>query len=98
LDHWKFAYVLAVHPTERIFLLVQCTSISNVSSRVNKARSCPELQTWTQAGGAVEVHGWQKRGEHWRLKRVAVLPGDPAPVVVQTVPRRPRAAKQRELF
>jgi hypothetical protein len=48
-DLWRFADVLSVHSTERIVLLVQCTSIGNVSSRVAKVRSRPELRAWTLA-------------------------------------------------
>jgi len=97
-DLWRFADLLAAHPRERIFLLVQSTSIANVASRVRKARSCPELRAWTQAGGTVEVHGWQKRGPHWELKRVAIQAEDLVAVTVQTPPRRRRAGKQATLF
>ena len=42
-DVWGIADVLACHPRDRLILLVQTTSASNVSHRLQKARARPEL-------------------------------------------------------
>jgi hypothetical protein len=87
-DLWHFADVLAVHPLQRDFLLVQCTSISNVASRLAKARQQPELAAWLLAGGRFEVHGWRGRD----VKRVEVVAAELPPVVL-VQPRRRRKAR-----
>jgi hypothetical protein len=43
----------------------------HVANRLAKAKARPELRSWL-AAGAIEVHGWTKRGGKWRVKRVAV--------------------------
>jgi hypothetical protein len=53
-DLFGCADLLAVHPRARICLLVQATSLSNLSSRLAKARARPELAAWLRAGGAFE--------------------------------------------
>jgi hypothetical protein len=97
-DVWGIADVLACHPRDRLILLVQTTSASNVSHRLQKARARPELAAWLRAGGTFEVHGWERRGKKWTLRRVAVRGEDLAAVTVQAVPRRGRRPRQRELF
>lgn len=97
-DLWHFADLLAVRPREHTFLLVQVTSIANMSSRLAKARSRPELAVWLQANGMFEVHGWERRAGGWRLKRVGVQAEDLQPIVLQAPRRRRRAAQQPLLF
>jgi hypothetical protein len=94
-DLWGFADVLAVHPRDRVFLLVQVTTISNVASRLAKARGRHQLALWLKGGGRFEVHGW--RGAE--LKIVDVQAGDLAPILVSK-PRRRTANRhhQGELF
>jgi len=41
-----------------------------------------------QAGVGVEVWGWCKRGQRWRVKIVAIQADDLAAVVVEAPPRR----------
>jgi hypothetical protein len=97
-DLWGFADVLAVHPRERTFLLVQATTIANMASRLAKSRTRPELAAWLRAGGQFEVHGWVQRGSSWRLKIIGVRPDDLETTVVRRLPRRARPTHQRELF
>src|ERR1700734_2393701 len=70
--------VLAVSRRERLTLLVQCTSMTNVSARVRKAQASAELLVWLRAGNAFEVWGWDARGE---LKRVALSADDVRPSI-----------------
>jgi hypothetical protein len=95
-DLFGVADVLAVHPRDGLFLLVQATSAGHVADRLQRCRSRAELALWLRAGGRFEVWGWGPRG----LKRVAVRPEDLAAVVL-TAPRPRRAWKderQRDLF
>jgi hypothetical protein len=99
-DLWHFADVLACHPRDRLFLLVQATSADHLAHRLRKARARPELALWLKAGGRFEVWGWFKRAGRWAVKRVAVRAQDLADVVL-SAPRRRRPRKgerQRELF
>lgn len=79
-DWGHFGDILAVHPVDRAFLLVQATSLGNAGARLKKARLQPELFAWLQAGGSFEVHGWIKR-DRWTVKRIAVHARDVAEVV-----------------
>ena len=72
-DLWRFGDVLAVNAQRKEFLIVQCTSIRNVASRLAKARRQPELEQWLLAGGRFEVHGWTAAG---RVKRVEIRAAD----------------------
>jgi hypothetical protein len=87
-DLFGFADVLAVHPQERLFLLVQATTAAHVAHRLAKARARPELAAWLAAGGGFAVHGWRKCGRRWRVKVVAVRAEDLAGIVLETPPRR----------
>jgi hypothetical protein len=99
-DLFGFADVLAVHPRDRLFLLVQVTTAAHLADRLAKAKRRPELAAWLRAGGRFEVHGWARRGDRWELRRVEVRGRDLTDVVL-CVPRPRRARKgerQRELF
>jgi hypothetical protein len=102
-DLWHFGDVLAVHPKEHRFLIVQATTLENISSRLTKARSRPELANWLIAGGAFEVHGWKLVEGKWRVKIVVVelqYLGELAAVVVSQPPRKKRRSRWQpgELF
>jgi hypothetical protein len=98
-DLFGFADVLAFHPRDRRFLLVQATTADHAGHRLNKARAQPELALWLRAGGAFEVHGWTRREDRWHVRRVAVRPEDLAGVVLAAPPRRrQKGERQRELF
>jgi hypothetical protein len=90
--------IIVVSHREPGVLAIQATSLPNLSARLAKARSKPELRIWLKAGGRFEVWGWILRTGHWQVKRVALQAEDLASVVVQAVPWRRRAAKQPELF
>jgi hypothetical protein len=89
-DLWKFGDILAVHPTRKDFLIVQCTT-SGVAARVRKIREIPAALDWLRAGGRVQVWGWTGK----RLRRVAItLAG-----VLKTPRTKPiKRVKQGELF
>jgi hypothetical protein len=99
-DLFGFADVLAAHPRDRLFLLVQATTAGHVAHRLDKAKSRPELALWLRAGGRFEVHGWAHHGGRWLLRRVEVQGEDLADVVLAAPrPRRARRGqRQRELF
>jgi len=97
-DLFHCADVLVVHARDRRFLLVQCTSLANVSARVTKSRRQPELRDWLKAGGEFEVWGWSKRAGEWVVKRVAIGTGSLEPFDLQAPPRRRREAQQGLLF
>lgn len=92
-DLWGFGDVLAVHPQERRFLIVQATTVGHVANRLSKARSRPELALWLAAGGAFEVHGWGLANGRWYCKRVSVSPEDLKPVIVNPLPRQHRRSR-----
>jgi hypothetical protein len=100
-DLFGIADVFAFHPRDRVFLLVQATSIPHVGDRLARCKGRPELAAWLRAGGAFEVHGWALRDGRWAPKRVQVVPGDLEPVVLQAPRCRRRAERgerQRDLF
>jgi hypothetical protein len=89
-DLFGFADVLAVHPRDRLFLLVQATTVDHVAGRLTKAKARPELAAWLRAGGAFEVQGWTRKEKRWHCKRVAVRAEDLAAVVLAAPPHRRR--------
>lgn len=99
-DLFGVADVLAFHPRDRVFLLVQATSIGHVADRLARCRVRPELALWLRAGGVFEVWGWSWRGGQWQLKRVQVSPNDLQTVLLEAPrPRRARRGeRQRFLF
>lgn len=98
-DLWHFADVLACHPRERRFLLVQATTVAHIGQRLAKVRARPEAAAWLEAGGSIEVHGWCLRNGRWHLRRVELRPQDMAPVVMATPPRQRRQSRwQQQTF
>jgi hypothetical protein len=77
-----------VHPRNRVFLLVQCTTAAHVGNRLAKARARPELRAWLQAGGRFEIWGWCQQVGRWQVKIVAVRPENLAGTVMEAPPRR----------
>ncbi|SRR5579883_1555055 len=90
--------IIAVDRREPGILGVQATSLPHVAERLTKARGKPELSAWLRAGGRFEVWGWYKRAGEWRVKVMAVRPGDLEAVPLQAPARRGRRAKQKGLF
>jgi hypothetical protein len=98
-DLFGFADLLACHPRDGMFLLVQTTTADHVAHRLAKAKRRPELTLWLRAGGLFEVHGWARdRGGRWSVRRVAVRAEDLAEIVIEAPRRRGRGNRQRELF
>jgi hypothetical protein len=99
-DLFGFADVLAFHPRDRLFLLVQVTTADHVAGRLAKAKGRPELAAWLKAGGRFQVHGWQQRSGRWQVRQVEVRGEDLADVMLSAPkPRRARKGeRQRELF
>lgn len=87
-DLFGFADVLAIHPRQRVFLLVQATTAGHVSHRLTKARSKPELAACLATGGTFEVWGWERRADRWHVRRIADNPDDLEPVELNPRPRR----------
>lgn len=57
-DLFGFVDIIAVKPGET--LAVQCTSYSNVSSRVAKIAGHENTAKLREAGWLIKVYGWQK--------------------------------------
>ena len=68
VDLFGFADVIAVKPGEGV-LLVQTTSTGNVSARIRKMLPIESVLICLQAGVAVQVWGWAKRGPRGKVKR-----------------------------
>jgi hypothetical protein len=85
--------VLAIHPRDRIIMLVQATSHAHIGDRLTRCQGRPELAVWLKAGGQFEVHGWEHRSGRWEVKRVTVSAADLQPVVL-TPPRPRRVARK----
>jgi len=96
-DLFGFADLLAVHRVEPGVLLVQCTSLANVATRLAKAKSKVELAVWLRAGQRFEVWGRYHRNGRWKVKRVEVRGNDLTAVVLEA-PRRRRRDRQPDLF
>jgi hypothetical protein len=87
-DLFGLADVLAVHPRDRLVLLVQATTLAHVADRLERVRSRPEAALLLRAGVGIEVWGWYERGGRWRPRRVAVRAADLRPVLLDPRPRR----------
>jgi hypothetical protein len=92
MDVWHFADLLACHGERREIVLIQTTTLNNLSARIAKTRKQPESALWLAAGGRVHLHGWSKRDGRWTVKVVELLAGDVAPVVIAAPPRKKRAS------
>lgn len=95
-DLFGIADVIAVHPRDRVVLLVQATSLGHVGDRLARVRTRPALLAWLRAGGRFWVVGWGRETP----KIVEVVAEDLAGVVIQAPPsrRRRRGERQAELF
>jgi len=97
-DLFGVADVVAVHPRDRLVLLVQATSRAHVSDRLARVRQRPETEQLLRAGVLVEVWGWHRVGGRWMVHRVALRGEDLAAVVLTPARRRGRRQRQGELF
>jgi len=69
-DLFGFVDVLAVRGDQT--LGVQATSDSNVSARVRKIAESEHVAAVRDAGWALEVWGWAKKGARWECRKVDV--------------------------
>lgn len=69
-DLFGFIDVLAVGPSG--VLGVQATSDDHVSHRVRKIADHPNVAAVREAGIAIEVWGWAKKGRRWECRKVDV--------------------------
>jgi hypothetical protein len=96
-DLFGFADLIAVHRVEPGVLLLQATTRTNVSARLAKAKSKPELAVWLRNGGRFQVWGWYLAAGRWQVKRVEVR-GDDLRDVVHEAPRQRRRDREPNLF
>ena len=68
-DFLGFADLVCVHKETGDVILVQSTSDSNVSSRINKITNHENLPIARKAGWGIQVHGWRKKLNRWRVRR-----------------------------
>lgn len=74
VDLWGFGDWLACKEGEGIVLVQTCSLREHggdVSTRIRKARSKPELAKWLEAGGRFQVHAWHQprgAGSRWEVK------------------------------
>lgn len=64
-DLFGFCDIFCIHEVSGDIKLVQTTSASNVSSRINKIMAHENLPLVRKAGMGIEVHGWAKRKAGW---------------------------------
>lgn len=92
-DLFGIGDVIAVRASEPGALLIQCTTLANLSSRRNKAAKIAALRTWLAAGNRFELWGWhQDRNGAWQVRREALNPDTLAAVPVER-----RASRRRKV-
>jgi hypothetical protein len=96
IDLFGFGDVVAAHAKNKRILIVQCTSLSNLSSRVAKVRSKPEAAAWLAANGEIQCWGWALREGHWQAKIVEIHGDDMQAEVVQAIPRKRRKPRYEQ--
>ena len=69
-DLFGFIDVLAIKPGET--LAVQVTSRGEVSKRIRKIEDHENLAAVREANWRIEVHGWDKQNNRYRVKRVDI--------------------------
>jgi hypothetical protein len=74
-------------------LLVQATTLVNLSARVTKARASAGLAVWLRTGSRFEVFGWRKDRAtgRWVVKIVELRGEEMEAAVLSRPPRRRRA-------
>jgi hypothetical protein len=98
-DVFGIGDVLAVHPRDKVFLLVQATTAGHVAHRAAKVKARPELRDWLATGGKFQVWGWRKISKRWRVRVVELCGQDCRPVTVEAPRRRlPQRHSQGDLF
>jgi hypothetical protein len=97
-DLFGIGDILAVHPGERIVLLIQTTTRDHLADRLRRVREQPALPLLLDAGMQVEVWGWAKRGGRWQAARVAIRPEDLEAITIAELPdgRRGRGGIRKQ--
>jgi hypothetical protein len=95
-DLFGVADVLAIHPRDRLVLLVQATTRAHLADRSKRIQARPESAQLLRAGVRVEIWGWGQRDGHWQVLRVPITLEALAGVLV--MPTRKRREHQRTLF
>lgn len=67
-DLFGFGDLLCVHMETGDLALVQTTSASNVSARINKIATHENLSLVRKAGFSIFVHGWYKSKGRWIVR------------------------------
>ena len=101
-DFLGFGDVLAFHPTDRRFVLVQVTS-TGVAARRKKilTEKATEAEAWLTAGGEIEVHGWRKildatGNPRWAIRVDTLRLDDLGALTVDKAPRPPAPRRPRD--
>jgi hypothetical protein len=97
-DLFSFADILAIHPGDRVIMLVQTTKQSNFAKRLRHVREQPAVPMLLDAGVCIEVWAWKKCEGRWHARREAVQPETLETVVVAELPdgRRRRQPSLRK--
>lgn len=69
-DMFGFADIFCIHEKTGDTKVVQTTSASNMSARINKIAGHENLAIVRKAGFGIEVHGWRKSREGKWICRV----------------------------
>lgn len=85
--------IVACKPGEPV-LGVQCTSVTNVSSRIAKAKAVPELRVWLASGARFVVMGWRKNDKGRWVARIEEITLDAMQAITVATIMKP-ARKRR---
>ena len=61
--------ILAIHKLTGDVMAVQTTTVTNISSRINKIIASAHLGLIRKAGWTIQVHGWRKVKNRWQARR-----------------------------
>lgn len=70
-DLYDFFDIIAMDPMSKSIIGVQCTTTSNMSSRIKKAKTpgiVENMKLWKLCGGEIWVIGWSKKGDRGKRK------------------------------
>ncbi len=90
--------VIGIDPREKQTWLVQCTTAPNLAARVRKLQGLPAVPKLLTAGIHCECWGWEKRDEHWTVRRIALQAANCEPLELTPRRKRGRRPVQAGLF
>lgn len=70
IDLYGIADLIAIHPDSGDIVVVQTTSMSNLSARIHKINEHPNVGLLRKAGIGIHCHGWRKLKSGWAPKEV----------------------------